>query len=360
MNILKTTAAGLAISAASTAAFAEGLERQTFTSGFLFEKGNYFETAIGVVKPDFKVTIGGAVTSPNSIAQSFDVVSMAFKTDISEKFSVGMKFTTGANGVNLDYSKSGAGTTIPVANVKSKEIQLLGKYQLTDRVSVFGGFKHVTASGNLNLSGTGLTMGSGSDIGEIIGIAYEIPDIALRVAASYESALSIDLPTTVSGVGFPAGMTQAGIGDAIQLEFQSGVAENTLVFGKIRRGRWADNQVLVQAAASATNPTGQVSSFKDGNDITLGVARKVRDNLALSASIYYAPGDGVDSSALAPQAETKTLSLGARYTMENGSNLSLGVSHSRRGATTIAAPFNAYSFSGATVNSLGMKISKSF
>ena len=39
MKLFTTMAAGLTISVASTAAFAEGLERQTFTSGFLFEKG---------------------------------------------------------------------------------------------------------------------------------------------------------------------------------------------------------------------------------------------------------------------------------------------------------------------------------
>lgn len=65
------------------------------------------------------------------------------------------------------------------------------------------------------------------------------------------------------------------------LNFQSGVAKDTLVYGSIHRTDWGTAQINM--------PTGEVAStvaskFWDTTTYTLGVGRKISDNLALTAS----------------------------------------------------------------------------
>ena len=340
------------VASVSGAAWAEGLERATFSSGFLFEEGTYVETSLGIVKPDFKPLISGVLQATNSIAEQFTVATLATKFDVSDNVAVGIKWTNGTNGVDINYFNNGATVVPPSAHVSTNEIQILGKYQASERFSIFGGAKIVQANGDINLNGaTQFTQGSDTGVGAIIGAAFEIPDIALRIAASLETDIDLTLPTTANGA--PAGNTTASIGDAIQVEFQTGIAQDTLLFGKIRRSIWADNQVTVPGV-------GQVSDFEDGNSFSLGIARRFSDSFAMSISAFYDPGDGTDASALAPQGETKSLSIGGRFTMENGTNISVGVSHSKRGDATVAAPFDAYTFTGSTVTSVGVSVSKNF
>ena len=157
---------------------------------------------------------------------------------------------------------------MPVANVETREVQILGKYSFDENFSAFAGLKHVSASGNLNLSGTALSMAQDTGFGNIIGVAYERKDIALRVALSYETAIDLALATSVTANGFGLGDTAAGIGDAFQLEFQSGVAQDTLVFGKIRRSNWENNQVTlptnVALGAASGSPTSRISLCANG------------------------------------------------------------------------------------------------
>lgn len=92
----------VAATLASGAAFAEGLERSTFSSGFMYEDGNFVELSMGRVTPDIKVTAGG-VTSSDSVAQAFTATNLSFKTQASENFSLGFKVSNSTNGVNIDY-----------------------------------------------------------------------------------------------------------------------------------------------------------------------------------------------------------------------------------------------------------------
>ena len=64
----------------------------------------------------------------------------------------------------------------------------------------------------------------------IFGAAYEMPEIALRVSLMIEDDIDLEIPTTV-GAGFApaAGNSIASIGDAMTLNFQSGIAEGTLL-----------------------------------------------------------------------------------------------------------------------------------
>ena len=108
-------------------------------------------------------------------------------------------------------------------------------------------------------------------MGMVYGAAYEMPEIALRVSLTIEDDIDLEIATLPLKLLFPpSGTSNASIGDAMTLHFQSGIAEDTLLFGSIRRSNWEDNQVSVPLSAIAQAASGgdathaELSTFEDG------------------------------------------------------------------------------------------------
>ena len=151
----------------------------------------------------------------------------------------------------------------------------MARYKFTENYSLIGGIKqvNVASGGEVNLvnpaNGAALVynMGSASATGSVIGVAYERPEVAARVVLTSESAIDLKIPTTLTAGGAAAGSGDSvgGIGDAINLSFQTGIAPDTLLFGNFRSSNWADNQLTL---FGSTTP---VSTFEDGNSWSLGV-----------------------------------------------------------------------------------------
>ena len=100
------------VASMSSAALAEGLERSNYSSFFLFEEGNYVEAAIGTVRPDLPASVptaalglpaGGTVPIAN-VAPEFNALNFAFKTDLSDQFSMGVSYTSQGNGVLINWA----------------------------------------------------------------------------------------------------------------------------------------------------------------------------------------------------------------------------------------------------------------
>ena len=74
----------------------------------------------------------------------------------------------------------------------------LAKYNATDRFSVYGGLKIESLKGSITINALNpalnynLSVNNDYKVGYVAGAAYEIPDIALRVALTYESGIEHD------------------------------------------------------------------------------------------------------------------------------------------------------------------------
>ena len=79
------------------------------------------------------------------------------------------------------------------------------------------------------------------------------------------------MATANAGVG--AGTTIGSTPDYINLYLQSGIAEDTLLYGSIRRANWAENQLFVHPHGGAAT-----SSFTDSETYSLGIGRKLSDS----------------------------------------------------------------------------------
>ena len=365
MSMLKTTAAGIAIAASSTAAFAGGLDRATFSPSILFKTGDYVELSFGSTSPSIEATsfVGGALPSGLDPATTFTTTQLGFKTDINEKLSLAFKLNNNPFGVNIDYASFGASALVGIsslnANLSSKAISALGKYKINDRVSVYTGLKYQSVSGTADLTAVGatdLTIGGASAVSHIIGAAYEIPDIALRVSATYESAAQFTPDVFITASGTNTGAGEINTPESFLLEFQSGIAANTLLFGSIRHAKWGSAPVLLSAFLGST----EISDFDDSTTYSIGVGRKFTEKFSGQLSLTHAPSDCTDVSLLSPTCENNTLSIGGEYKLGNGVAIAGGVSFRKYETATTAASTGSIVFDGNTLTTVGLKVSKSF
>ena len=343
-----TTAAALLLT--TTAGFAGGLDRSGQGIGILFEQGRVVELSYGNVTPDVTGAFGGAVASGN-VAPSYSTLGLGFKMDIDDKVSVAV-IMDNPFGAKVDYAETDAGYPIAAtsAEVLSSAITVVGQYNVNENVSVHFGPRYLSAEGHYTAVAGGVpqyssTYSSGSGTGFVAGAAYERQDIAMRVAFTYSSAISLDLDGT-------AGDLNATMPQSVNLDFQSGVAADTLVFGSVRWVEWSEAIIDDTLAGSL------VSYDEDTISYTLGVGRKFSDAFSGALSIGYEAEQGTLASNLSPTDGNFSVSLGGTYDMGNGLELTGGVRYIKVGDATTETI--AAEFADNSVIAIGLKASYSF
>ena len=128
-------------------------------------------------------------------------------------------------------------------------------------------------------------------LGYLLGAAYEIPDIALRVALTYESKTEHDFRDN-TGAPF-----KVEIPRAVTLHAQSGIAANTLLFGSIKWREWTQFVIqpgdffsLVPGIGAVNTPI--ASGPSDIWTYELGVGRKFNDNWSGAFILGYEKDEG--------------------------------------------------------------------
>jgi len=360
--------AGLCVS--GTALMAGGMERTALSTGFMYENGGYAEVTYS--SRDYTVT-APTFAPDESVIEDQTGFSLAAKFDVTEMLSFGLSQYNQA-GVGLNYQGAGGtGAVGAVLNSVGPKVSLdinalvfLGRYALSENYSFMLGMKNSTikdatadifktAGATTAASITGKTASS-----SVVAIAYEQPDIALRVEYLYEADVSFSLDTT-GGLNASTGTTQGSLPDYQTINFQTGIAADTLAFGSIRMADWKNHQLAVapQTLAGTGVFGGPTSSFSNSTTYSLGVGRKVSDDLSLSLSTNWENGtESSGTSLLSPTNGYNGYSLGAKYNMDN-LTLSGGVNYTTFGDKTITSTI-ADEFSGNSVLSYGIKVGVNF
>lgn len=322
MKKLMIAAAAAAVSAGS--AQAGGFERSTTPLGFMFEKGNYAELSFGAVRPKVSGALNAlpSVTTGN-VTGNYSTLGVAFKTDLTNKISLGVTIDP-SFGADVAYP---AGTGYPIAGSTAKlrgdTLAVVGRYKFNENVSVHGGLRSVGVGGNVSLFNGGAnfyraTFANDRDIGYLIGAAYEKPEIALRVALTYASETKHELEASGFSAFAPGGVisgsTTVKLPQSLTLDFQSGVAADTLVFGSIRWMDWSTTRLEAPFAGTA-NPL--VSYDNDTITYNIGVGRKFSDAFSGAVSIGYEKHHGTPVGNLGPTDGQVSLQVGGTYTHQN-------------------------------------------
>ena len=104
------------------------------------------------------------------------------------------------------------------------------------RVARFGGDAATEGAAYGPLSGYSFQGDDDWGLGYVVGVAYEIPEKALRIALTYGSAIDFELDSTETfpdavGGQVVEGTTEISMPQSVNLDFQTGIAPKTLLFG---------------------------------------------------------------------------------------------------------------------------------
>jgi len=355
---LRTLASTTAILAAgASTAYAGALDRGKLPISPIFEKGTYVEVGTAIIVPSVDGTTAGGANISN-IYENYTQTQLSFKTDITDNLAVAVSFFQPA-GTDITYATDPflgplSGTT---ANLDTNAISAIVKYRFDNNISVYGGAKYETITADLTLGPAppnAFSFARDYDLAPIAGIAYEKPDIALRVSFTYIGKTEYLLNTTLAGVGtLPSSAT--GVPESFTLNFQTGIAKDTLLFGEIRHSKWSDVDVIVPAIGAPVGPN--LSNFDDITSFDLGVGRKLTDAVSVFTSLNYERRiDGVTGN-LAPIDGRYALSVGGSYT-KGKAKFTGGVRYTRLGDVTTTTFGN--SFEGNSSLSFGFKVGYSF
>ncbi|NHF71643.1 OmpP1/FadL family transporter [Paracoccus xiamenensis] len=333
----KTLIGATALLMTTAPVFAAGIERSTQSIGILFEEGNYVETGLQVTNPDVSGTdifpdLGGNYRKTGNIADNFNVLTFGYKHQFSDQFSAALiiEHPYGADieypGVDMTSATKGSamlgGTH---ATVESAMISVIGRYKFNETWGVHAGMRASKASGDIRLSGGAYRGASGyrakladdTAVGWLAGASWERPDIAARVALTYYSDIDHEFDTQefMGAVQVADGTTDVTTPSMLALDFQTGVAQDTLIFGQIRRTYWSDFTVTPPFFEVNINPNGLVS-LEDTNTFTLGVGRKFTENWSGTVAFTYEPTGKELVSPLAPTNGRKGITVAGIYTMD--------------------------------------------
>jgi len=305
---------------------AGGIDRSGQPIDFIFESGTYVTLGLGVVNANLSgndvAAFGGGPSG--DVADPYFQPSFSIKTDLTDKLSFGLLFDNpfGAD-VVYDPTSVALGGTFALAEANAFSGVL--RYKFSDRFSVHGGVRLQNANGNIGLtgaayggvSGYAVTLGSDLGYGYLVGAAYEIPEIALRVALTYNSAIEHDFATveTLGGGVIGIGTTTSNTPQSVNLDFQTGIAEGTLLFGGVRWAEWSDFRIDPTTFVGLTG--GGLIDLDDTTTYTLGIGRQFTDTLAGSFSVQYEEEGDPLVSPLAPSNGRLGATLAVVYTHDN-------------------------------------------
>ncbi|MDP2082602.1 MAG: outer membrane protein transport protein [Pseudotabrizicola sp.] len=372
---MKNLVIAVGISAlAAGSAQAGGLERTTQSMALLFERGNYAELSFGSVKP--RVSGVGAAANPGSptpgvpsgdMSGDYTQLGMAVKTAINDRLDFALILDT-PFGAKVNYPMTGYFASGATADLKTSALTAVVRYKVGESFSVIGGLRSQTLEAVARVpfvAGYSVVGEQDRGLGYVVGVAYEKPEIALRVALTYNSKIKHNVATAeFFGLAGPfRSNTVIETPKSVNLEAQSGIAKDTLLFGSIRWVDWSAFSIAPQQYVGATGRP-LVSYDNDTTTYTIGLGRRFNENWSGAVSVNYEKQSGGFAANLGPTDGRLGVTLGGTYTRDN-MKITGGVSYVDIGdADTTLAPvalgLPAGNFRGNKAIGVGMKVGFTF
>lgn len=168
------------------------------------------------------------------------------------------------------------------------------------QLSFIGGVSHQEIEYELiqgrGLAGVATTRVSDSSLGWRTGIAYEIPEFALRASLIHNSQIGYDMTGTMSDPFGPySGPLYGSISmpQSVEFKFQSGVAPGWLAFGSVKWTDWsvaASMPLCPTAAGCAIAPSGLELQWEDTWTVTVGAAHQFSEQFSLAGNLTWDQG----------------------------------------------------------------------
>jgi long-chain fatty acid transport protein len=341
----------LAVSITSVApAFAGGLERGGYNIDLLFDNSRFAaESAATFVAPQRKLkNVVDTNTSP-SLVGGGDLNGFSKSADDSESYwvpRIGLKAGFGdAVDCLADYSQPWGAHTKPGRNWAGANENIETKVK-SDNYALTCSYKFDVGQGQLRLIGGGFyqelsgfkerqvirdDLVPGTGVGRLdlkgdgwgwrAGVAYEIPEYALRASLVYNSAVKLDDITgtlnlsQVNGAVLPVHGSQ-DMPDSLEFKFQTGIAPDWLALGSVKWTDWSQFSSIpfcltsVSACTTGTQVTSLDLGYRDGWTISGGVGHKFNDQWSGAMTVTWDRGT---SQGFGTQTDTWTLGAGLQH-----------------------------------------------
>lgn len=392
----------------ATGAFAAALDRSGQSVSAFLQPGNYFEAGISVLDPTVKGQSTAATGSQNisDMGGDYQFYNAALKLQLTDYLSFGLIYDQ-PFGADAEYHDStlftnAAGNT--KVEVDTQNISMLFGVQPIKNVNLYAGGVYQTVKGGVQLRGAGYGGinafgGYNADIPEdsaagwLAGIAYQIPEIALKASLTYRSEIEHSVNIKESAIpsanpvpsiinnpalaGKPAtGSTDITTPQSVNLDLQTGIMANTVAFANVRWVNWKDFAIRPYAFGVASGVAGPSLGQPNGFDLiaytddqisaTVGVGRKLNDKWAGNVSVGWDSGAGNPVSTLGPTEGYWNVGLGVQYSPADNYFIAGGVKYFWLGDAKAqsAAQFNTDNyvadFTGNNAIAYGMKIGYKF
>lgn len=390
--------------------FAAALDRSGQSIAAFLQPNNYFEVGFSALDPNVSGKVkngytpsaalppaaaGLQNTNLSDMAGDYYFPSAALKLQLTDHFSFGVIYDQ-PFGADAGYSVADQGSAAlggaglfhngseaTEVEVDTQNISMIFGFQPTENWNMYAGPVYQTVKGNVQLRGyaySGPTafgaynanIGEDSAVGWLAGLAYQIPEIALKASLTYRSEIEheVNIQESSSGIGpitaiinNPAvsGSTDITTPQSVNLDLQSGIMADTVAFANVRWVNWKDFSIrpykfgLASNAASASATLGAytqgfnlVDYSDDQISTTVGVGRKFNDKWAGNVSVGWDSGAGNPVSTLGPTEGYWNVGLGAQFSPAPNYFIAAGVKYFMLGDAT--AHTGAYSIPGNAQN----------
>ncbi|WP_328803253.1 OmpP1/FadL family transporter [Ruegeria haliotis] len=359
---------------------AGGIDRSGQGINLIFEEGSVAQFRLGYTNPSVSGTMPGPPLgqpiSSGDVAKSFFTPHLGYKTSLTEQLDFAIMYDQ-PYGADIAYADDyplstnpipGGRTGILKATADTDAITALLRYKFEGGFSAIGGIRaqRVTASVTVPAA-AGYQVDTDADIafGYVVGVAWEKPEIAARVSLTYNSKISHDLSQTESVNPIPVPPIPVGTvatfdssseietPQSVNLDFQTGVAPRTLLFGSVR---WVDWTQLVYNPPNYPPTSNLVDYDDDTFTYSLGLGYQFSDEFSGAVTLGYESSIGDPVSNLGPTDGFWSIGVGGTYSFEKA-KISGGVRYTDIGdATADGASGVTADFSGNSAWSVGVQL----
>ncbi|MGV6813349.1 MAG: OmpP1/FadL family transporter [Brevirhabdus sp.] len=357
----------------ATSATAGGIDRSGQGIGIIFEEGRYAELSFGKVTPsvdgnDVAIFGGGA---SGDVAKAYTSVGLAYHHDFTDKVSFSL-IVDQPFGADVSYAASSVALGGTFAEANSLATTGILRYKINDRFSVHGGVRFQRADAKVGLTGAAygalsgyqVTLGQDWATGFVLGAAYEIPDINLRVALTWNSSIKHTFDTVETLGGGLIGITPTTVKtpQSFNLDFQTGISRKhqLALIGSIRWVEWS--KFKLDPATFTGLAGGGLISLDDSTTYVVGLAKRFNENWSAAVTYRYEKAGNPLVSPLAPTNGQNGITLAGIYTKDN-MKVTAGINYTKLGDAQpeTGTPDTARaSFTGNDSLGFGIKVGFSF
>ncbi len=352
MKHVVTIAATVALFGAGAAQ--AGIGRSSQSVGILFKQGNQVEFSLGGFNPDVSGSAAGGKVSSGDMSPGYGTYSLGYKQALSDRLDLAIILDQPI-GAKVKYPGTLSATSYPMAGstarIKSDAVTGLLRYKLPQNLSLYGGVRIERGSGKVHLPSVSsqspvfsnkkatedpytLDSSTETDIGYVIGVAWEKPEIAARVALTYNSKIEHKFTATEWGkapkdlpLDLKTNTFTSTVPESVNLEFQTGIAPDTLLMGSVRWVHWTQLDITPPAYHKFTAGESLFHPDHNGTTWKIGLGHRFSDQWSGAAFLGYERHQGTPKGQLSPTDGFKSATLAASYQASDKIKITAGVSY---------------------------------